>query len=124
MTKKQKEDTIKKYMEKLKINRYEAEQLVEDDAEDFIGDEGEEMTKKAQINSATERTGSEKTKKRKPRERKVDEEKGYILKNVDVFIKSLGAVDTSLKTETELSFTFNDNKYTLKLTKHRPPKEV
>jgi len=124
MTKKQKEDTIKKYMEKLKISRYEAEQLVEDDAEDFIGDEGEEMTKKAQVNSAMERTDSEKTKKRKPRERKVDEEKGYILKNVDVFIKSLGAVDTSLKTETELSFTFNGNKYTLKLTKHRPPKEV
>lgn len=124
MTKEQREDTIKKYMEKLNISRYEAEQLIEDDAEDFIGDEGEAFTKKAQVNNSIKRIESEKIKKRKPRERKIDEEKGYILKNVEIFIKSIGAINTSLKTETELSFTFNDNKYTLKLTKHRPPKGV
>ena len=42
-----KEETIQKYMTNLKISRAEAEQLFEDDAEDFIGKEGEEMTAKA-----------------------------------------------------------------------------
>ena len=39
-----KEKQILTYMEKLKISRKEAEELWEDDQEDFIGDDGEEMT--------------------------------------------------------------------------------
>ena len=50
-----KEETIKKYMTSLKISRAEAEQLFEDDAEDFIGEEGEEMTAKAKKNGVIER---------------------------------------------------------------------
>lgn len=116
-----KEDTIKKYMTSLKISRAEAEQLFEDDAEDFIGDEGEEMTAKAKKNGVVER---EIKKKRPPRERKVDTEKGHILNCVKGLIEEIGGTDTSVKTETELSFVYNGNNYTLKLTKHRPPKEV
>ena len=116
-----KEDTIKKYMTSLKIYRAEAEQLFEDDAEDFIGDEGEEMTAKAKKNGVVER---EIKKKRPPRERKVDTEKGHILNCVKGLIEEIGGTDTSVKTETELSFVYNGNNYTLKLTKHRPPKEV
>lgn len=116
-----KEDTIKKYMTSLKISRAEAEQLFEDDAEDFIGDEGEEMTAKAKKNGVVER---EIKKKRPPRERKVDTEKGHILSCVKGLIEEIGGINTSVKTETELSFIYNDNNYTLKLTKHRPPKEV
>ena len=63
-------------------------------------------------------------KKRPPRERKVDAEKGYILNCVKGLVEEIGGIDTSVKTETELSFIYNGNKYTLKLTKHRPPKEV
>lgn len=119
-----KKDLAKKYMEKLQISFEEAMQLVEDDADDFIGDEGEEMTAKAKEVTASEKQQSyEAKKKRKPKERKVDEEKGYILKTVSEVIEGMGAEKLSLKTETELSFLFNGNSYTLKLTKHRPPKE-
>jgi hypothetical protein len=67
-------------------------------------------------------------KERKPKERKVDEEKAFILQNVKTLLKGMllnkgeePIVD--MKTETELSFTFGGNAYTLKLTKHRPPKK-
>ena len=42
-----KEKQILSYMNSLKISREEAEQLWEDDQADYIGEEGEEMTKKA-----------------------------------------------------------------------------
>lgn len=119
-----KTDLAKKYMEKLQISFEEAMQLVEDDADDFIGDEGEEMTEKAKEVTAGEKSQSDDAKKkRKPKERKVDEEKGYILKTISEVVAEMGAESLSLKTETELSFIFNGNSYTLKLTKHRPPKE-
>lgn len=119
-----KTDLAKKYMEKLQISFEEAMQLVEDDADDFIGDEGEEMTEKAKEVTASEKSQSDNAKKkRKPKERKVDEEKGYILKTVSDVVAEMGAESLSLKTETELSFIFNGNSYTLKLTKHRPPKK-
>lgn len=113
---------IEKYMQKLGISYEEAVQLMQDDADDFIGDEGEEMTEKAKVNSSKERAPREKNKTKKPKVRKVDEEKGYLLRTIDGLIKGLGAENTTLKTETELSFVYNGNNYTLKLTKHRPPK--
>jgi hypothetical protein len=54
----------------------------------------------------------------------VDTEKGHILNCVKSLIEEIGGTGTSVKTETELSFVYNGNNYTLKLTKHRPPKEV
>lgn len=113
---------IEKFMQKLGISYEEAVQLMEDDEEDFIGEEGEEMTKKAKINSATERVQGEKPKKKAVKERKVDEEKGYILSCLRDALGGMGVENVSTKTETEVSFTLNGNSYTLKLTKHRPPK--
>ena len=120
-----KKDLANKYMKKLNISFEEAMQLVEDDAEDFIGDEGEEMTAKAKEVTASDKTQSDAAKKkRKPKERKVDEEKGFILRTLSETVEDIGAEFLSLKTETELSFIYNGNSYTLKLTKHRPKKEV
>lgn len=55
------------------------------------------------------------------RERKVDEDKKKLLelcKNaIDDYVFNL-----ITKTETEISFVYNDEKYTLKLTKHRQKK--
>ena len=120
-----KKDLANKYMKKLNISFEEAMQLVEDDAEDFIGEEGEEMTAKAKEVTASDKTQSDAAKKkRKPRERKVDEEKGFILRDLAETVENIGAEFLSLKTETELSFIYNGNSYTLKLTKHRPKKEV
>ena len=63
-------------------------------------------------------------KENKPKERKVDEEKGFILSQLKPIIDELGGLAITIKTETELSFTLNGNNYTLKLTKHRPKKNV
>lgn len=111
-----KEEQIKSYMTKLKISREEAEQLWEDDQEDYIGEVGEEMTKKAKEIKRYEKADKPKSKSKK--ERKVDENKKVILdklhKALETFVKI-----TNVKTETEISFVYNDENYTLKLTKHR-----
>ena len=114
-----KEEQIKSYMTKLKISREEAEQLWEDDQEDYIGDAGEEMTKKAKEIKRYEKADKPKSKSKK--ERKIDENKLLILdklhKTLETFVKI-----TNRKTETEISFVYNDESYTLKLTKHRKEK--
>ena len=114
-----KEQEIQKNMKVLGISREEAEQLWEDDQNDFIGEEGEEMTRKAKEVKRYEKGDIPKAKAKK--ERKVDENKKLILdklhKALETFVKI-----TNVKTETEISFVYNDEEYTLKLTKHRPKK--
>ena len=114
-----KEQQIVNYMKSLQISRAEAEQLYEDDKEDFIGEEGEEMTKKAKEVRRYEKTDKPKTKKTK--ERKVDETKGYLLNLIRETLTPLVNI-TEIKTETEISFVYNDESYSLKLTKHRAKK--
>ena len=114
-----KEQEIQKNMKVLGISREEAEQLWEDDQNDFIGEEGEEMTRKAKEVKRYEK--GDKTRAKAKKERKVDENKKLILdklhKALETFVKI-----TNVKTETEISFVYNDEEYTLKLTKHRPKK--
>ena len=114
-----KEQEIQKNMKVLGISREEAEQLWEDDQNDFIGEEGEEMTRKAKEVKRYEK--GDKLRAKAKKERKVDENKKLILdklhKALETFVKI-----TNVKTETEISFVYNDEEYTLKLTKHRPKK--
>lgn len=114
-----KEKIIKDYMIKLKISREEAEQLYEDDEADFIGEAGEEMTKKAKENQHREK--GEKPRKKSTKERKIDETKQYLLGIMTKALEPLVKI-TNIKTETEISFVYNDENYTLKLTKHRKEK--
>ena len=66
----------------------------------------------------------DKPRKKVERERKVDAEKGAILDQITHLLEdSLKAEIISTKTETEVDFTYNNNHYTVKLTKHRPPKK-
>ena len=65
---------------------------------------------------------AEKPRKKTEKVRKVDEEKGFLLQNVKDTLEDLGAETKLIKTETEVTFTYNGNNYTIKLTKHRPPK--
>lgn len=115
-----KQKIIENYMKQLQISREEAEQLYEDDKEDYIGEEGEQMTEKAKANRRYEKADESKKSKAK-KERKIDENKKYLLgilhKALEPFVKI-----TNVKTETEISFVHNDEEYTLKLTKHRPKK--
>ncbi len=64
---------------------------------------------------------------RKPRPRKVDETKKKILDNIRVIIEGMQLnagqpAATTMKTETELTFYYQGDTYTLKLTKHRGKK--
>ena len=65
---------------------------------------------------------SDKPRKKTTRERKVDETKKRILMNCKVLVEGMGVDLVSIKTETEIRFTFEGAEYTLKLTKHRPKK--
>lgn len=115
-----KEQEIQRNMELLEISREEAEQLWEDDHSDEVLPEVAEMERKAaKIKNYTQ--GS-KPRKKAEKVRKVDEEKGYILGEVRTLLEGLGVDNIATKTETEISFALNGNAYTLKLTKHRPPK--
>ena len=114
-----KEQEIQKNMKALGISREEAEQLWEDDQNDFIGEEGEEMTRKAKEVKRYEKGDKPRAKAKK--ERKVDENKKLILDKLHKALETIVKI-TNVKTETEISFVYNDEEYTLKLTKHRPKK--
>ena len=117
-------------MKKLGISREEAEQLYEDDLEDFIGEEGEAMTEKAKAIKI--RGDSEEKKKKTTRQPKIDELKVSILEYIadrmqsrhccveedewdfdEIFIKN---------PQKEITFMVDNCEYSLTLTKHRPKK--
>lgn len=64
---------------------------------------------------------SDTPRKKVTRERKVDEEKKYLLNKIIEVVNNETCI-LSVKNETEFSFVFGDNSYTIKLIKHRPLK--
>ena len=96
----------------------------EADGEPVTKEEAEEMAKmeiKAGNIHHYEQADTPK-KERKPKERKVDVEKGHILGCIKNLLIGMHAEIKTVKTETEISFTYSGNDYTLKLTKHRSKK--
>lgn len=97
----------------------------EADGEPVTYDEAKEMAEmeiKAKGVKRYEQTAPTK-KDRKPKERKIDEEKGYLLSCIRGLLGGEGAEIIATKTETEVEFNYNGNHYSVKLTKHRPPKK-
>ena len=115
MTKAQKEKEIEKYMKSLQISREEAEQLFEDDNSDEVLPEVAEMEKKAKAMPRRYEGGE---KKKIVRERKVDTDKKELIELIVQTIQEKVEVK-SVKTETEIEFSYKGESYTLKLTKHR-----
>ena len=115
-----KQEQIAKYMKSLGISKEEAEQLWEDDQEDYIGEEGEKMTENAKSLKRYEK--SKKTRKNSTKERKVDTVKKHLL---DLAVEGLkSSVEyIEYQNEVSISFVYNGENYSLKLTRHRPPKE-
>ena len=116
------DDEIEKNSRLLDISKDEAIQM-------WLEDEGylenavvEELTKKAKENRVNHDAKSDKPRKKTERVRKVDEEKKYLLNLLISAINSEKCIDT-VKNETEFSFTFGENSYSVKLIKHRPPKK-
>ncbi len=101
------EKLIKSIMKDLECTREEAEEV----AEMEIKAKGIKRYEKA-----------EETKPRKKRERKVDEVKKdlmeYLVKALELVVDCV----TSTKGESEIYFTHKNEKYTIKIIKHRPPK--
>lgn len=93
----------------------------EADGEPVTYEEAKEMAE-MEMNAPKRYEHEEKPRKKAEKVRKVDEEKKEILSGLRVYIEGKGAENITVKTETEVSFTLNGNAYTLKLTKHRPPK--
>ena len=96
----------------------------EADGEPVTREEAEEMAKMELNAKAVNRyTSSNVTKKPKTKKvRKVDEDKKVILERIAETIATMTDSDITTKTETECSFKYNGNSYTIKLTKHRPKK--
>ena len=117
-----KEKAIQNYMKSLGISREDAEQLWEDDQADYIGEDGEQMTKKAKEIRRYEQ--STEKKERKPREKKLDEDKVKIINFLQRVMIDSDALNIEIKNEQrEITFIFNNAEYSLTLTKHRPPKK-
>ena len=115
------EQQIENYMKSLQISRAEAEQLFEDDQADFIGEEGEEMTKKAKEVRRYEQ--ADKTKSKKKREVKLDEDKVKIINFLERVMTDSDALEIFVKNpQKEITFQYNGCEYSLNLVKHRPPK--
>lgn len=96
----------------------------EKDGEPVTKEEAEQMAE-MEMKAADIRRYEKSDKPRKPstKERKVDETKKRILNNCRVLLEGMGATTVSTKTETEVTFAFEKEVYTLKLTKHRQPKD-
>ena len=111
---------IQHNMKALGISEKEAIDMWLDDNDYTENEVVEELTKKAKSVKRYEQ--AEKPRKKTVKERKVDEEKKYL---INILVTSLnGEVSNiSVKNEAEISFICNENSYTIKLVKHRPPKK-
>ena len=111
---------IEKNMKILEISKEEAIAMWLDDNDYTENEEVEELTAKAKSVKRYEK--ADKPRKERKVERKVDEEKKHL---INILVTSLnGEVSNiSVKNEAEFSFICNENSYTVKLVKHRPPKK-
>ena len=119
------DNKIDEYIDKLGVSIAEACELILEEAGKL--DEPEEVTeaiKDAEKNVKRRYERGEKKRKQTSKERKVDEVKGYLIGCTKTLLEGLGATETAVKTETEISFQYQGANYTFKLTKHRPPKNT
>jgi hypothetical protein len=117
------DNKIDEYVEKLGCSIIEACDLILEETGKV--DESEE-TKNAIRNAeknAPRRYEKSGNRKKTEKVRKVDETKLMFLDEVSALVEDLGAVVINRKTETETTFTYENETYTFKLTKHRPPKK-
>ena len=127
------EKEIQNYMEKLGISREEAEQLWEDDHDDYVSPEMAEMEMKAK--QLKRYTKGETPKKRTPKKKEEDPIKREIISTVANNL-SRCVFDTLedpecfnephlihvRNPERYIDFKIGEDSYTITLTKHRAPK--
>lgn len=113
---------VDKLQETLEISIAEACELWLADNGKIVNEEQEEANKRAETSPRRYEQGTLPRKKAE-KVRKIDFEKGYLLEIMRKALENeINPSDFWVKTETELNFTYNNSKYTVKLTKHRPKK--
>lgn len=96
----------------------------EKDGEPVTAQEAEEMARMELGEKTVKRyEKSDKPRKKVVKARKVDPTKKHLINCIRVLLEGLNADVVPLKNETDLHFTFEGDSYTVKLTKHRPPKQ-
>lgn len=116
---------IQKIMKNLGCSYVEAVQVLMADAEVDkmpMSEVNNDLTaeQKSAVKSATIAHTKKKTAVKK--ERKIDNIKKRFLNGIKTYLEGCGATITKVKTETELTFVFKGERYTIRLIKHRPPK--
>ncbi len=92
----------------------------EQDGEPVTKEEAEEMAEmEIKAGNIKRYETSDKPRKTAKKERKVDVTKKHLLDCCKVLLEGMQAKIISMKTETEITFMFDDSEYTLKLVKHR-----
>lgn len=119
---------IQRVMASLKVSEAEAVEILK--ADEAI-DDGEKLfeqtAEQKKASKAMASAGGGKHKEKAKRERKVDEDKATLIKAIDEGLRKVGVPfiggNLASQNTAELSFEFNGNSYTVKLIKHRKPKE-
>lgn len=117
-------EQVKKLMQTLNISEAEALEIIEEDKEIDRGAKLHELPEDLKAGAKKARRADRKKPAEIHRERKVDEVKKRILDYCRIPLEGAGAEVLEVKTETEILFAFRGETYTLKLTKHRPPKST
>ena len=86
------------------------------EAQADLTQEQKQAIKKASLTGSKKRTEVK-------RERKIDEVKKRFINGIRVYLEGCGAQVEPLKNETDLHFIFENDHFSIKLTKHRPPKK-
>lgn len=113
---------VDKLVDALGISMAEAAELWLADNGKIVNEEQEKANKQAEKAPRRYEHGA-KARKTSTKERKVDKDKAEILRLIQkAFDDHPDIVIMGQKTETELYLEYDDIKYTVKLTKHRPKK--
>lgn len=114
---------IRQNMKEFNISEADAARMFFEDWEYIPAGSKVKIERVKDLQTKKEYAKSDKPRNGKPRERKIDADKGALLNIVKEALEKEGISIDAVKTETEISFTQGGNSYTLKLTKHRPPKK-
>lgn len=117
------EKQIAQMMKSLGCSREEAIQIIKDDEAIEKGEKLFEQTaEQKKASKAMTAAGGGKHKEKTKRERKVDADKHDLMDGICEWF-SRNPSDYTRKGDTEVTFEYLGNTYTIKLIKHRKPKE-
>lgn len=110
---------VRKNQRELDLSEEDAVRMFFEDWEYIPAGSKVKIERVKDIQTKKEYAKSDKPRKTSTKERKVDETKKRFLNGFRVYLEGCGCEIVNLKTETELTFNFEDEQYTVKLTKHR-----